>query len=512
MHKLQRNIRNVCCNTGRTLICSSMRPSLTHYGFIVPRLLGLIAFVVMLNACQFKQYHPQALNPKNSLEQFNQRNVTDADFIRFLQALNYPTQYLPPQQWGIREIADAALFFHPDLQVARAEWRMAKAAEITAGMRPNPALGVEVQHHSNQTDTTSAWSYGLGIDIPVITANKLEIRLDAARSMSEAMRIQIAQSAWQTRQRAALAFVNWQESQAKNTLYQQEITARQAIVDMLQARYQHGMISNLDLSNAKLFLQKSQQLAMVEQTQQQALHIALAGAVGITPEMLNAMPLQTTSWQTLDNVNHQPQDSISSLQLNNWRQDALLNRLDIRVGLAKYAVAEQKLRLEIARQYPDITLSPAYLFDQGNQVWSLGIKSLLMLLNRNQGPIAEAQALRDKEAAQFLALQANVISETAQAQAQYTALLAQLKQAANMVAEQQTQLQRVQIQFKRGQADHVELTSAQLETLSAKQVLTDVYFRWLKAALEVENTLQKPIISQAPLHIFESALMEGNHP
>ena len=41
----------------------------------------------------------------------------------------------------------------------------------------------------------------------------------------------------------------------------------------------------------------------------------------------------------------------------NFQEKALLNRLDIRRSLAKYAAAESKIKLEVAKQTPDISLS-----------------------------------------------------------------------------------------------------------------------------------------------------------
>ena len=73
---------------------------------------------------------------------------------------------------------------------------------------------------------------------------------------------------------------------------------------------------------------------------------------------------------------------------------ALLNRLDIREALARYQAAEARLRLEVARQYPDITLSPGFLWDQGDLVWSVGAAILAPLFDINQGPIGEAEAAR----------------------------------------------------------------------------------------------------------------------
>ena len=93
------------------------------------------------------------------------------------------------------------------------------------------------------------------------------------------------------------------------------------------------------------------------------------------------------------------------------RRAALQSRTDILAALAEYAASESALQLEIAKQYPDIHLSPGYQFDQGDNKWHLGLSAELPVLNRNQGPIAEAEARRAESAARFEALQAKVIAE-----------------------------------------------------------------------------------------------------
>ena len=75
------------------------------------------------------------------------------------------------------------------------------------------------------------------------------------------------------------------------------------------------------------------------------------------------------------------------------REQALLGRADILAALAEYAASQSALQLEMAKQYPDIHLNTGYEYDQGLQKWGLlGLGTELPLLNRNQGPIAEASA------------------------------------------------------------------------------------------------------------------------
>jgi len=96
------------------------------------------------------------------------------------------------------------------------------------------------------------------------------------------------------------------------------------------------------------------------------------------------------------------------------RQVALRSRADILAALADYAAAEADLRLQVAKQYPDLHLGPGYVWNSGNagdNEWSLGLTLELPILDQNQGPIAEAEARRKLAAAKFTELQSQVIGE-----------------------------------------------------------------------------------------------------
>src|SRR5712671_3593682 len=91
---------------------------------------------------------------------------------------------------------------------------------------------------------------------------------------------------------------------------------------------------------------------------------------------------------------------------------ALLNRIDLRRQLAQYAAADEALKLEIGKQYPDIDISGGYTWEGGENIFELGPSAVLPVFNQNQGPIAEAEARRREVAAQFLAMQAGIIEQS----------------------------------------------------------------------------------------------------
>ncbi len=441
---------------------------------------GLIA------GCSFQSYSPRPIDPAQSIARYQAHDVNSPEFRDYLITQGYAESDLPFKAWGLRELTLSALFFHPELDVARAKWRAAQAAEITAGQRQGLGISGNVEHHDQHSGGISPWTYGLGIDIPVETGNKRQARIDQAKNLSEAARIEIAQTAWQVRSRLASSLIDYHASLQQSQVLQQEVALRGEIVAMLEARLNAGLISSMEISNARLQLQKTQQ--------------ALEAEKGRTPQLLAALAsncgLSVYAFSQLNLASSVSQNAAAPLQGDeDMQQAALLNRLDIRAALARYDAAEAKLRLEIARQYPDITLSPGYSFDQGDRIWSLGLSTLLALLSdhKNEGLIAEARALREVEAAQFETLQIKVIDGLEQSKASYYGALDELDKAKQLQTSQLARTQQTQRQFDIGLIDRLELTTAKLENLIHVEGVLGAQQKLWRAAHALEDTIQRPL-------------------
>jgi len=192
------------------------------------------------------------------------------------------------------------------------------------------------------------------------------------------------------------------------------------------------------------------------------------------------------------------------------RDRALQSRSDLLGLLAEYAASETALRLEIARQYPDIHVTPGYQFDQGEHKWSLGLSVELPLLNQNQGPIAEAEAKRKETAARFLALQAQIISGIDQAASELKILRQQRTRAENLLELQRQQRDATEAAFKAGDADRLELTAAQVEATLTELTAADLEARQIAALGRLEDALQQ---DPATMNAVEKAtsLAERGH-
>jgi outer membrane protein TolC len=195
----------------------------------------------------------------------------------------------------------------------------------------------------------------------------------------------------------------------------------------------------------------------------------------------------------------------STASVTDIQTAALLNRLDIRIALERYAVAESKLKLEIAKQYPDITISPGYAYEFGDKIWSLGISGLLSMLNKNKGAIAEATQFREVEAAQFEALQAKVINDASVANEQYLQAQAYVQSQLAIRDQQLSNAARVQRRFTAGDADRLELVLSKLENLVAEKTLVLAQAQQAMALTALEDTLQESLLQSNKNPDFENS-------
>ena len=178
------------------------------------------------------------------------------------------------------------------------------------------------------------------------------------------------------------------------------------------------------------------------------------------------------------------------------RRVALQGRSDILSALGEYAAAEAELRLQIAKQYPDVHLSPGYQYDQGDNKWTLGIVLELPVFNQNQGPIAEAKARRDEAAARFTEVQAKVIGEIDRAGAAYRVAREQLTTTDALFAAAQQQQQSAEAQLRAGATDPLDRMTVEFELGVAALARLDGRTAMQQSIGALEDALQRPVESK----------------
>jgi outer membrane protein TolC len=453
-------------------------------------LLGLVAGCV--------RYEPHPLQPGALETAFRGRSLSDPGLRSFV-ARNFtnPPFAWPPAAFDLKSLTLAALYFHPDLEAARMRIGTAQAAEITAGARPNPSVGLLPTWVVNSFPGETPWMFGASFDVPIETAGKRRKRIEQARLATVSARTAYDETAWTVRSRLRAALVEYFCAQRSLELFKSEAQVELNLTNLLSERLQAGDASQFELAVGETEALNANIALRSAESRLADARLGVASALGLPGAALRDV---SPAWTAFDAP---PQDvSIESMQ-----SAGLVNRLDIRRSLADYAVAEAGLRLEVAKQYPDLHLDPGYEFDQGEHKFSIGPSVTIPLFDRNQGPIAEAKARRDEAAASFLALQADAIEAMEKAVTDYHYALAEWSEADQAAGALQRRIEKaMEAQVQLGETDRLTLLYTQLQSYAAMQARLESLRKVQEAIGALEDAIQHPLFDSLD---WESATHKG---
>ncbi len=439
-----------------------------------------IVSVLPLTSCAIERYRAAPIVPAETASRFEARNLGDAGLQSFVEkSLGQPISPWPPKLWDLQTLSLMALYFSPEMQAARARLAEAEAAIVTAGARPNPIVDIS-------PGVPSPYLLTLDFAVPIETRGKRGYRIRSARSLDQAARFDLADSAWKVHSGVRRALLDYLLASRSLELFHSEEQIRTEQVRLLQERFIAGDIPRPELDLARIELSKTHLSISAAEGQVAETKAALAAAMGIPVAGIEGLDF---AWTEVDSP-----PNTQSFSPQEIRRDALLDRLDIRRSLAQYAAAEADLQLEIAKQYPDVQIAPGYTFEERDNFFTVGLSITLPLFNRNQGPIAEAEAKRKEAAATFLQKQAQVIGDSERALAVYSAALNELAEADQSLRQlQDTQLRMTQLAVAVGEEDRLTLNGMQLESAAVARARLDALGRAQIALGDLENAVQRPL-------------------
>ncbi|MDD5274630.1 MAG: TolC family protein [Methylovulum sp.] len=450
----------------------------------VPYNLILMAFVLLLSGCAHFQDKP--LSPNDSALRLEARTLDSAGLHQFIAEANKHKNAWPPAAWNLDDLTLAAMYYHPDLALARAQADITDATNVTAAQRINPNMTITPTWISNAVPPAIPWIVASSLSIPIETAGKRGYRIDKSKHLTEAAQLRIADAAWLVRGRLRLALLDVYAAQEALRLLQQQSGIEQTIDRQLQQQQVAGEISNTDLLVAQLGLNHAQLAVTAAQKKLAESKAMLAAAIGVPVSALTRVALDFTELAKLPDIHDVPVDKL--------REVALRERPDILATLAEYAAAQSALQLEIANQYPNIQVNPGYAWDVGAHYWVLGANALqLPLFHQNQGLIAESETKRQAVAVRFEALQLRVLGEIDRAHASLLAVHERWAAAEQGVHNRQENLRSARDLLQAGELDAHAVEVAELEQSVAERARLDVLFESQQALAMLEAALHYPL-------------------
>ena len=447
---------------------------------------GTIAVAALAFFAGCATYTPKPLLPEKTARQFESRSLSSPALEKFIEKnLRRKINPWPPSKWDIDTLALAAFYYNPALDTARWRWKEAQASVVTAGERPNPSASVSPQYVTNPAPGSTPWALGFSFDIPIETAGKRGYRIAEARGRTLAARFALAETAWKVRSRLKGALLDYFAATGRDVILREQARIDGETLTLLKARLAVGEVSEPDVTRASVDYDRTLLLVGEAKSRLAEARANVAGAIGIPLRALDGVRLSVGMFKTPP-----PLDSFS---LTGLRREALTNRPDILESLARYEASQSRLQLEIARQYPDIHIGPGYKYDQGQNKWGLGISVELPILNRNQGPIAQAEAARSRQAARFREIQDGIIIDTERAVAGYGLSLARLKTAEGLLAEKEKSLSSLESMSAVGETDRLALLGGEIEYEDARLLRLESLVNADRALGLLEDAIQRPL-------------------
>lgn len=296
--------------------------------------------------------------------------------------------------WSGADLLTAALARNPQVVEAKAKYATAVAAARTARLTPPLTLTLTAEYANEKP----RWGYGAAADVPVDAGVRRSARMSTADLQALQAWYDIGEAAWTVRAALTKARIDLESADAEIGLADQATALRRERLQRLDRRVASGEDDRVLALTAQTELAASERRLADAQGRRAQAVAALAKALGVGPAAVRGVALA-------------PVPELPALDgLSAWRRDAALLRSDVLRAIADYDLAESALRLEVAKQYPEVRLSPGYTYDHGVTKLPFGLSLVLPTYDLNRRAIAQAEAARAASGRSLETVQANALA------------------------------------------------------------------------------------------------------
>ncbi len=278
---------------------------------------------------------------------------------------------------------DLALAHNHALKASRTQILQNQAQEITANLRPNPALGVDSQfvpvfspQFFSHDNLNTVQQFDVGISYLFERGSKRQRRWQAAQDQTSVTRAQVADAERTLAFNVGQQFVSVLLAESTLDFAQESLKSFQQTVDIGEAQLKAGFIGEGDYLKIKLqLLQFQTDVSSARLAKAQAL-VGLRGLLGYT-----AVP---ADFDVEGELAFRPiRGNLEDLQAR-----ALRERPDFHAAELGITAAQSQIRLAKANAKVDVNGAYDFTHVSGEYTSSLFASFQLPVFNRNQGEIA----------------------------------------------------------------------------------------------------------------------------
>jgi len=337
--------------------------------------------LALLAGCQ--SYEPRPLEPAAHREGWHARTLEAGSIRDFLVRLE-PTledraaEFDPEDGLTMREGQLVALVFNPDLRLARLRVQRETASAEQAGLWKDPTFSIDVLRVTESVPDRWVVTPSLAFTLP--TSGRLGAERDLAAAEVRAERQRAREAEWAVWRDVRRVWVAWSAARLRVEETERLVDAMDALV--LTAA-QLAAAGELPRTEASLFaLEQAQRRNQLRRFSGEvaAEEQRLRAKLGLAPEA----PVAFVPF--LGPGEREAEDTALDMSARNPTLARLRD---------EFEATEESLRVEIRKQYPDLTLGPLYEADQGQSRIGFLAGIPLPLWNANRQGIAEARVDRE---------------------------------------------------------------------------------------------------------------------
>ena len=391
--------------------------------------------------------------------------------------------------WTGADLLAEALRNNPSVAEAAAKYRTARAAAKVSHVPPPASLTLTAEYAKSEP---KQWLYGAASDIPLDIGGRRKERVNAADLAALQALYDYGEAVWTVR--TALARARTERLFADEEVAQARAVEalRQARADRLDRRVAAGEDDRSLALVARGELETAHRRVTDAQGRRAAADAALAGALGLPVMAVRDLRLAPTAAPS------------ASLDVPAAARTAALTRRDVLRAVVDYDLAESALRLEIAKQYPEVRIGPGYTYDHGVAKLPFNLGLTLPPQDLNRAAIAQAEAKRAEAGRSLEAVQAATLSaidaaDVALASARTASAQVERRDIPNADALAAATAR----SLAAGAADRVDDLGARALALETRLNLLDARKAQALAGVDLEDALRAPF-DPAELTLLET--------
>lgn len=350
-------------------------------GMAVLRTVPIVIFCVWLaisSSCA--RYEKRPLVPE---EYRNVLNKQTADNPELLKAVgNFP--YSPVDGIVLQEAEIVCLYLNPRLRSARLDAKVPAATSRYAGLWDDPEISADALEILD--DVEEPWILGSALSFTIPISGRLSVARSQAKAEAKAALVDVWVEEQSVLKELREAWASWMAAHRSMHISRDLLNRLSPVVEITNRREELGELITAEaiafrLEEARVKLDLSQ----LETNERQSRTIVLA-LMGLTMD-------SDVVLHTGNEMNSQLADGQAELAFDRSPQ--------VLMTAARYEAAEEALRLEVRKQYPDLTLGPIWGKEEGLNRFGFGFSIPIPILNANRGGIAEAHAVREAARAEW---------------------------------------------------------------------------------------------------------------